>query len=84
VEGQMSGDRLRLEGAGIFLFVEQLDSADPKAIVIEVEFLGLIDGMADLDPLADVGGGNFIERTLEANGGIVIDHPFVAEEEDLI
>jgi len=80
----MSRDLLGSEGAGIFLFIKQLDPADPKAIVIEVEFFELIDGMADLDPLADIGGGNLIESALEANGGIVIDHPFVSNEEDLI
>ena len=40
--------------------------------------------MAEFDALADIGGGDFVERTLEADGGIVIDHPFVADEEDLI
>src|SRR5208283_2851780 len=40
--------------------------------------------MADFNPLADIGGGDFIEGSLEADGGIVIDHPFVADEEDLI
>ena len=81
---QMGRDLLGPESAGIFLFVEQLDPADPNAVVIAVEFFGLIDGMADLDPLADIGGGDFIESALEANGGVVIDDPFVADEEDLI
>jgi len=55
------------EGAGIFLFVEQLDPADSNAVVIEVKLFGLIDRMADLDPLADIGGGDLIESALEAN-----------------
>jgi len=80
----MSRDLLGPEGAGIFLFVEQLDPADPKAIVIEVEFFGLIDRVTNLDALADIGGRDLIERTLEANGGIVIDDPLMADEEDLI
>jgi hypothetical protein len=84
VKGQMSRDLLGPERAGIFLFVEQLDPADPNAIVIEVELFGLIDRMADLDPLADIGGGDFIESSLEADGGIVIDHSFVADEEDFV
>ncbi len=84
MEGQVGRDLLGPEGAGIFLFIEQLDPADPKTVVIEVEFFGLIDRMADLDPLADIGGGNLIEPTLETNGGVMIDDPFVADEEDLI
>ena len=84
MKGQMGRDLLGPEGAGIFLFVEQLDPAHPNAIVIEVELFGVIDGVADLDPLADIGGGDLIESALEADGGIVIDDPFVADEEDLI
>ena len=81
---QMGRDLLGPEGAGIFLFIEQLDPADPNTIVIKIEFFGLIDRMADLDPLADIGGGDFIESALEANGGVMIDDPFVADEEDFI
>jgi hypothetical protein len=80
----MGGGLLGSEGAGIFLFIEQLDSAHPKAIVIEVEFFGGIDRVADLDPLTDIGSGDLVERAFEADGGIVIDDPFVADEEDLI
>jgi hypothetical protein len=40
--------------------------------------------VAELDALADIGGGDLIESALEADGGIVIDYPFVADEEDLI
>ena len=84
VKGQMGRDLLGPEGAGIFLFVEQLDPAHPNAVVIEVELFGVIDGVADLDALTDIGGGDLIESALEADGGIVIDDPFVADEEDLI
>jgi len=80
----MSGDWLGPEGAGILLFVKQLDSAYSKAVVIEVELFGVIDGVADLDALTDIGGGDLVERTFEADGGVVIDHPFVADEEDLV
>ena len=82
MKGQMGRDLLGPEGAGIFLFVEKLDPADPNAIIIEVELFGLIDRMADFDPLADIGGGDFVERTFEADGGIVIDDPFMADEKD--
>ena len=57
MKGQMGRDLLGPEGAGIFLFVEELDPAHPNTVVIEVELLGVIDGVADLDPLADIGGG---------------------------
>jgi hypothetical protein len=80
----MSGDLLGPEGAGIFLFIEQLDPGHANAIVIKVDLFGVIDGVADLDPLTDIGGGDLIEGALEADGGVVIDHPFVADKEDLI
>jgi hypothetical protein len=84
MKGQMSRNLLGPEGAGILLLVEQLDSTHSNAIVIEVELFGLIDRMADFDPLADIGGRDFVESALEANGGVVIDDPFMADEEDLI
>src|SRR5512139_4219757 len=80
----MGRDLLGPEGAGIFLLVQQLDPADPNAVIIEVKLFGLIDRMADLDPLPDIGGGDFIKSALEANGGVMIDDPFVADQEDLI
>jgi hypothetical protein len=80
----MGGDLLGSEGAGILLLVQQFDPAHSNTVVIEVEFFGVIDGVADLDPLTDIGGGDLVERTFEADGGVVIDHPFVADEEDLI
>ncbi len=84
MKGQMGQGLLGPKGAGIFLFIEQLDPAHPNAIVVEIELFGGIDGVADLDTLADIGGGDLIESALEANGGIVIDYPFVADEEDLV
>ena len=84
MEGEIGGDFLGPEGAGVFLFVQELDPAHPDAIVVEVEFLGVIDGVTELDLLADIGRGDFIERAFEADGGIVIDDAFVTDEEDLI
>ena len=40
-------------------------------LVIEIEFLGIIDGVAEFDFLADIGGGDLVEGALEADGGIV-------------
>jgi len=80
----MGQDLLGSEDASIFLFIEQFDLAHPNPVVIEVEFLGGIDGVADFDPLTDVGSRDLVERPLEADGGIVIDDPFVADEEDFI
>ena len=84
MERHRIGDVLGSEGAGIFFFIEQLDPPHPNAIVIEIELFGVINGVTDLDALADIGGGDFVERTLEADGGIVINYPFVVDEEDLI
>jgi len=84
VKGQIGRDLLGPKGAGILLFIEPFDSAYPNTVVIEVELLGLIDRVADLDPLTDIGSGDFVERPFETDGGIVIDDPFVADEEDLI
>jgi len=80
----MGRDLLGSEGAGIFLFIEQPNFAYSNAVVIEIELFGGIDGMADFDPLTDVGGGDFVKGPFEADGGIVIDHPFVADEKDFI
>jgi hypothetical protein len=80
----MGRDLLGSEGTGILLFIEQLDSTHPNAVIIEVELFGGIDGVADLDTLTDVGGGDLVERPFKADGGVVIDHPLVADEEDFI
>jgi hypothetical protein len=80
----MGRDLLRPEGAGILLFIEQPDLAHPNAVVIEVELFRVIDGMTDLDTLTDIGGGDLVERTFEADGGIVIDDPFMADKKDFI
>jgi hypothetical protein len=80
----MGRDLLRSERAGILLFIKQPNLAYPKTVVIEVELLGGIDGVADLDTLTDIGGGDLVERTFGADGGIVIDNPFVADEKDFV
>jgi len=84
VKGEVGGDCIGSEGAGVFLFIHHLDFSYPHAIIIEVEFLGVIDGVTDLDPVPDIGRRDLIDRTFEADGGIVIDHTFMADEEDLI
>jgi hypothetical protein len=80
----MGRDLLRPEGAGILLFIEQPDLAHPNTVVIEIEFLRVIDRVADLDTLTDIGSGDLVERTFEADGGIVIDDPFMADEKDFV
>ena len=81
---EIGGDGLGPEGAGIFLFIDQLDSAHPDAVVIEEEILGAVHGMSDLDFVSYVGRGDLVECPFEADGGIVIDQTFMSEEEDLI
>ena len=84
MKGELGVDLLGPEGAGIFLFIEELDPADTDPVIVEVEFLGIIHRMTELDLLTDIGGRNFIESALEADGGVIIDHPLVTDEEDLI
>jgi len=72
------------EGAGIFFFIHQFDSAHPDAVVIEVELLGVVNGMSDLDFVSDIGRWYLVQSPFEADGGIVIDQSFVSDEEDLI
>jgi hypothetical protein len=84
VERQIGGDGLGPKGAGIFFFIDQFDSAHPDAVVIEVELLGVVHGMADLDFVADIGRGDLVDSPFEADSGIVIDQSFVSNEEDLI
>ena len=84
MKGQMGRDLLRSEGAGVLLFIEQPDFTHPNTVVIEIELLRVIDRVADLDALTDIGGGDLVKRTFEADGRIVIDDPFVADEKDFV
>ena len=84
MEGDVGRYGLGPEGTGIFLFVQEFDFAHPHAIVVEEELLGIIDGMTEFYFLADVGCRNLIDGALEADGGVVIDHPFMTDEEDLV
>ncbi len=60
MKGEMGEDLLGAEGAGIFPFIQQFDPTDPDAVIVEVEFFGGIDGVADFDALADISGGDFV------------------------
>jgi hypothetical protein len=84
MEGEVAGDAVGPESAGIFLFIEQLDFTHPDPVIIEIEILRIVDGVAQFYFLPDIGGGNFIERTLETDCGVVVDHAFMADEKDLI
>ena len=84
MERELGVDLLGPEGAGIFFFIEELDPADTDPVIVEVELLGIIHRMTELDFLADIGGRHFIESALEADSGVIIDHPLVTDEEDLI
>ncbi len=46
--------------------------------------MGVVDWVSDLDSVSDIGRGYLIKATFEADGGIVIDYSFMADEEDLI
>lgn len=84
MEREVGGDGPWPECSGIFFFIDQFDSADPDAIVIEVEFLGIVHRMSDFDFMADIGWRDLIDSALKADGGIVIDQTFVSDEEDLV
>ena len=45
MEREGGGDALGAEGAGVFFFVQELDFAHPHGVVVEVELLGVVDGM---------------------------------------
>ena len=77
-------DLLGPEGTGIFLFIHPFDSAHPHITVIEIKVLRVVDGVSDFDSVSDIGRRYLIKATFEADGGIVIDHAFIADEEDLI
>jgi len=78
VKGKGVGNGFGPEGAGVFIFVDQFYSPHPDAVVVEIEFLGVVDGMTDLDSVSDVGRRRLIDVAFEADGGIIIDNPFVA------
>ena len=84
VEGEVCGDGFGPEGACVFPFVHELDSAHPDAVIVEEKRIGVIDGVTDLDALTDIGGWDLVDGALEADGGIVIDDAFVADKEDLV
>jgi hypothetical protein len=84
VEREGGGDALGPKGAGVFSFVQEFDFAHPHAAVVEEEFLGVVDGVAEFYFLTDISGGHFIEGALETDGGVVVDKAFVADEENLI
>ena len=84
MEREIGGDGVGTEGAGIFFFIEQFDSAHPDAVVIEVEILGVVNGMADLDFVSYIGRWYLVKSAFETDSGIVIDQSFVSDEEDLI
>ena len=84
MEREIGGDGLGTEGASVFFFIEQFDSAHPDAVIIEIEILGVVYRMADLDFVADICRGYLVDCPFEADGGIVIDQSFMSDEEDLI
>jgi len=85
VKGEVGGGCIGAEGAGVFLFIHQFDFSYPDTIIIEVEVLWVIDGVTtDLDTVSDIGRWYLVDRAFEADSGIVIDHAFMADEEDLI
>jgi hypothetical protein len=84
VERQLGGDLLGPKGAGVFLFIEEPDTAYPDVIVIEIEFVGVVNRVSQLDALSDIGGRDFVEGALEADGGIVIDDAFVSEKKNFV
>jgi hypothetical protein len=84
VEGEVGGDLLGTEGAAVLTFVQELDPAHPDFVVIEIKFLGVIDGVTEFDFLADIGLRHLVEGALKTDGGIVVDYALVADEEDLV
>ena len=84
MEREIGGDGLGPKGAGIFLFIDQFDSAHPDAVIIEVKILGIVNRMPDLDFVSYIGWRDLEDSPFEADGGIVIDQAFMSEEEDLI
>jgi len=80
----MGVNGLRFEHARIFPFVETPDPAHPDIVIIKEEFFGVIDGMSQFDLLPDIGGRRLIEASLETDGGVVIDHPLMPDQKDLV
>lgn len=84
MEGELGGDLLGSEGARVFLFVEEPDASHADVVVVEEEFVGVVEGVTELDTLADVGGRDLVELALEADGGIVVHDALVSDEEDFV
>jgi hypothetical protein len=84
VKRDAGGDGFGFEGAGVFPFIHEIDPSHPQAIVIEKEFLRVVDGVSDLDSLSDISRGDFINAPFKTDSGVVIDHAFMADEKDLV
>ena len=82
---EIGGDGLGPEGAGIFLFIDQLDSAHPDAVVIEEEILGARprDVGSRFSVVCRQGGPRRV-RPLKLMVASLLTTTFMADEEDLI
>ena len=60
MEREGGGDALGSEGAGVFFFIQEFDFAHPHTAVIEEEFLGVVDRVAEFYFLAGLCGGYFV------------------------
>ena len=50
MEREGGGDALGPEGAGVFFLVQQLDFTYPHPGVVQIELLGIVDGVALDEP----------------------------------
>ena len=84
MEGDGISDGLRPEDSCIFLFIDKPDSSHPDVVIVEIEFLGIVNRMTDLDAVPDVGGRHLIDAAFEAYRSVVIYYTLAAYQEDLI
>ena len=75
---------MRFESPCILPFIDKFEAANPDILIIEIKLLIRISRMPDINPLPDIRGGNFIYISFEADGGIIVDHPFMPDQKNFI
>jgi hypothetical protein len=75
---------MRLESLCILPFINEFETTDPDVFIIEVKFLVGIYRMTDINTLSDISGGDLIDISFKADGGIVVHHPLMPDKKYFI
>ena len=74
----------RFEYPGILSFVNEPELSHADIRIIQIQVPVVVNRVTDLDTLADVSRRDFIDPAFKADGGIVVDDPFISDQKDFI